>query len=166
MQSDGTASMTADITNTSFLRNRANGFMGSRSGKGDAHRHSVWSAAGSGPCRSHDRRHSIAAFDGVLPWTLVLLNGQSALAVCRAEAVERRLGDDRNTGLTGCRDECYKLRELRRMRWVLWALALAFAALSWFTGPFLWAPTLVTLILAVRCERLIRRGRRYLDTGL
>jgi hypothetical protein len=52
------------------------------------------------------------------------------------------------------------LRELRRMRWLLWGLALAFAALGWFTGPLLWALAVVSLILAVRNELLIRRGQR------
>ena len=56
------------------------------------------------------------------------------------------------------------LQELRRMRWMLWGLALAFAAAGWFTGPLVWALSVVSLILAVRCELLIHRGRRLLDT--
>ena len=50
------------------------------------------------------------------------------------------------------------------MRWPLWAITIAAAALGWVTGPLLWAMAVVSLILAVRNELLIRRGQRYLDT--
>ena len=56
------------------------------------------------------------------------------------------------------------LRGLRRMRWLLWGLALAFAGLGWFTGPLLSALAVVSLVLAVRNELLISRGQRLLDT--
>ena len=46
---------------------------------------------------------------------------------------------------------------------LLTLLALAFAALGWFTGPLLWALAGVSLILAVRNELLIRRGQGLLD---
>jgi len=56
------------------------------------------------------------------------------------------------------------VRQLRRMRWPLWAITIAAAALGWVTGPLLWALAVVSLILAVRNELLIRRGQRYLYT--
>jgi hypothetical protein len=56
------------------------------------------------------------------------------------------------------------LRQLRRMRWLLWAMTIAAAAVGWVTGPLLWALAVVFLILAVRNELLIRRGQRYFDT--
>jgi hypothetical protein len=56
------------------------------------------------------------------------------------------------------------LRQLRRMRSLLWAMTIAAAALGWVTGPLLWALAVVFLILAVRNELLICRGQRYLDT--
>jgi hypothetical protein len=56
------------------------------------------------------------------------------------------------------------LEELRRMRWPLWGLTVALIALGWAVGPLVLGLGMVFLILAVRNELLIRRGRRYLDT--
>jgi hypothetical protein len=56
------------------------------------------------------------------------------------------------------------LQELRRMRWLLWGLTVALVALGWAAGPLVLGLGMVFVILAVRNELLIRRGRRYLDT--
>jgi hypothetical protein len=57
-----------------------------------------------------------------------------------------------------------RLRELHRMRWLLWGLALAAAALGWVTGPLLWALAVISLILAVWNEVVIRQGHRLQRT--
>ncbi len=58
------------------------------------------------------------------------------------------------------------LHQLREMRWRLWAITVAAAALGWFTGPLLLGLAVVSLILAVKNELLIRRGQRLLDTAV
>ena len=55
-----------------------------------------------------------------------------------------------------------RMAELRRMRWLLLALTLAFAVLGFFTGPLLLAIVIVCLILAIRNELVSRQGRRLL----
>ena len=52
--------------------------------------------------------------------------------------------------------------QLRRQRWWLWTMIVASAVIAWWFFP-IWALTIVCLVLAVKNEWVIHRGRRVIN---